>query len=274
MQSFFGEYTPKVAKALAILIGILSIFILIKGVQALKEYKFIGSGTTATNTIVVSGEGEAFAVPDIAEVRFTASKDAKTMQEAQKSVTDTANKALAYLKEQGIEEKDIKTQNYNAYPKYEWQTRAMMPCLAGQYCPPSDGKNVLVGYTVTETISVKIRDTEKAGTIVTGLGALGVTDISGPDFTVDDDEVIKAEARGEAIANAKDKAEALAKELGVKLVRIVNFSENGNNPYPMYSMTSKDMAYGMGGAAVPEAAPLPMGENKYTSNVTITYEIR
>lgn len=268
----FGEHTKKVVQSIGFICTILSIFLIVKSVQSIKEFKFIGSGTTATNTIVVSGEGEAFAVPDIAEVRFTASKDAKTMEEAQKSITGVANKALEYLKAQGIAEKDIKTENYNAYPRYEWQKGGTIMCITTP-CIQPEGKNVLVGYSATQTISIKIRNTDKAGTIVTGLGALGVTDISGPNFTIDDDEIIKGEARGEAIANAKAKAEALAKDLGVKLVRIVNFSENGNNPYPMYSMTSKDMAYGMGGAA-PEAAPLPMGENKYTSNVTITYEIR
>ncbi len=139
-----------------------------------------------------------------------------------------------------------------------------------QSCPPN-GSNVLVGYSVSETISVKVRKTDQAGAIVTGLGALGVTDISGPNFTIDNDDAIKAEARSKAITNAKEKAAELSKELGVKLVRIVNFSENGNNPYPMYSKAMDMMA--IGGAA-PEAAPLPTGENKYTSNVTITYEIR
>lgn len=268
----FGEYTTKVSRSLAVLFAILSIFIVVKGVQAIKEYKFIGSGTTATNTISVSGEGEAFAVPDIAQVTFTVSKDAETMEGAQKTVTDITKKAIAYLKDQGIAEKDIRTENYNAYPRYEWQKSTIM-CMAYP-CPQPEGKNVLIGYSATQTISVKVRDTEKAGTLVTGIGALGVSDITGPNFMVDDDGAVQSEARAKAIDAAKEKAEQLARQLGVKLVRIVSFSENGNNPY--YPMYAKDMAYGMGSAisATPEAAPLPTGENKYTSNVSITYEIR
>ncbi len=268
----FGDYTPRIARALAFVLVVLGIFLVFKAVGAMKEVRFIGSGTTATNTISVSGEGEAFAVPDIAEISFTASKDAKTMEEAQKTVTDITKKAMDYLKAQGIADKDIKTSDYNGYPRYEWQEKAVA-CLAGQYCPPTNGKNVLVGYSVSETITVKVRKTDQAGTIVTGLGALGVSNITGPNFTVDNDDAIKAEARAKAIDDAKGKAQELAKQLGVKLVRIVNFSENGNTPYPMYSK-AMDMAYGVGGAAAPEAAPLPTGENKYSSNVSITYEIR
>jgi len=89
---------------------------------------------------------------------------------------------------------------------------------------------------------------------------------------VEDESAIQTEARDEAIADAKEKAKALAKELGVSLVRIVSFTEsNGGYPYPLY-----DKAYGMGGA-VAQSAPAPeisTGENKYTSNVTIVYEIR
>jgi uncharacterized protein YggE len=269
-MQLFGEFTPRVARALIVFFAVLSLFLIIKGVQALKEYRFVGSGTTATNTITVSGEGEAFTVPDIASISFTITKEAKTMEEAQKPVTDIANKALAYLKAQGIAEKDIKTENYNAYPRYEWQQKTIY-CITAP-CPQPEGKNVLIGYSATETISVKVRKVDQAGALVTGLGALGISDVSGPNFTIDNDDAIKAEARSEAIDNAKAKAQELSKQLGVKLVRIVNFSENGNNPYPMYSKAMDTMA--VGGAVAPEAAPLPTGENKYSSNVSITYEIR
>lgn len=269
----FGEHTKKVAQSIAFVCTILAIFLIVKGVQSLKEIKFIGSGTTATNIISVSGEGEVFAVPDIAAVSFTTSKDAATMEAAQKSITTTANKAIDYLKAQGIAEKDIKTENYNAYPRYEWQKGGTIMCITTP-CPQPEGKNVLVGYSATQTISIKIRKTDQAGTIVTGLGALGVTDITGPNFTIDNDDAIKSEARAKAITSAKTKADELAKQLGVKLVRIVNFSENGNQPYYDYGMYDKAVSNMSMGAAAPEAAPLPTGENKYTSNVTITYEIR
>lgn len=266
------QSNPRLVKFLSVFTIIVSAFFTIKILTLVKEYKFIGSGTTATNVIQVAGLGEVFAVPDIAEVSFSVNKDAKTMAEAQKFVTDITTKATDYLKSQGVEEKDIKTQNYNGTPKYEWQTTASMPCIVDRPCPPSGGKNVMVGYTVNETIIVKIRKADNAGTIVAGLGKLGITDISGPNFTIDNDEALKADARSKAIADAKIKANELAGELGVKLVRIVNFNENTGGNYPM--PYAKTMMMDSVGASVPEAANIPKGENKYTSNVTITYEIR
>jgi uncharacterized protein YggE len=257
----FGEYTPKVARALVGFMIVVSLFFVVKGIAALKQYQYIGSGTTATNTVAVSGTGEAFAVPDIAAINFTVSNDAKTMEGAQK--------ALAYLKTQGIDDKDIKTEDFSANPKYEWQATPAIACIASMPCP-SGGNNVAVGYTVSQTVSVKVRKTDIAGAIVTGLGTAGVTNISGPNFTVDNPDAVSAQARSKAIDDAKAKANELAKELGVKIIRIVNFSENGNNPYPMYMNEKMDSV----GAAAPQAASLPVGQNKYTSNVTITYEIR
>ncbi len=266
MENFFNQNAPRVARSAIIFLTILSLFFVVKGAIALKEYKFIGSGTTATNTIQIQGDGEVFAVPDIAEISFSVSQDSKTMVEAQKIVTEKINKALAYLKTQNILDKDIKTQNYNASPKHEWQTVA---CAFNQPCP--GGKDVIVGYTVNQTILVKVRKSDEAGKIITGLTQAGITDLSGPNFTIDNDEALKAEARKKAIADAKVKAEALAKDLGVSLVRIVNFSENsGGNYPPMYAKTMMTDAVGGG----PEMASLPKGENKYTSQVYITYEIR
>jgi uncharacterized protein YggE len=266
----FGEYTAKVAKALVALLIVLAVFVGLKSLAAIKQFRFIGSGTTATNTVSVSGEGEAFAIPDIAEVTATIRKEAKTAKDAQAQIAKIEKAALEYLKGSGIAEKDIKTTSYNSYPKYEWQ-EGTVTCLAIG-CPPSrPGKNVLTGYEITETITIKVRDTEKVGDIIDGLTKAGVNEVQGPNYTIDDETKVQADARDKAITDAKVKAEALAKSLGVKLVRIVNFSEGGGGyPTPMYAKA--EMAFdNSAGSAAPE---LPKGENKYVSNVTITYEIR
>jgi uncharacterized protein YggE len=266
----FGEYTLRVARALTTLLILLAVFVGVKSLAAIKQFRFIGSGTTATNTISVSGEGEAFMVPDIAQITATIEKDAKTAKEAQATVSSQEKALLTFLKGAGIADKDIKTTNFSSYPKYEWQ-EGTVACLAIG-CPPSrPGKNVLTGYTVNETITIKVRDTDKAGDIVDGITKAGINQVSGPEYTVDDETAIEGQARDKAIADAKAKAETLAKSLGVKLVRIVNFSEGGGGyPVPMYAKA--EMAFDS--AAGNSAPTLPKGENKYTSNVTITYEIR
>jgi len=95
--------------------------------------------------------------------------------------------------------------------------------------------------------------------------------MQGPNFAIDDEDGLKAEARKIAIEKARAKAEVLARDLGVSLVRVVSFSEGGY--YPMYSRaTSVGMEKGIGDdSSMPE---IPHGEENITSSVTVTYEIR
>jgi uncharacterized protein YggE len=128
----------------------------------------------------------------------------------------------------------------------------------------------LTGYEVSQTILVKVRKTEDAGTILAKIGALKVENISGLDFVVDNIDVIEAQARDKAILDAKQKAEKLSKSLGINLSHIVNFYESGNTPIYAYAGVSLDAK--MASPSVPPQ--IPTGENKIVSNVTITYEIR
>jgi len=216
------------------------------------------------DTITFTGKGEVVVKPDIATVSFGVTAENIDVAKAQTEATTKMNAIIDLLKSKGVAEKDIKLTNYNIYPRYDYvQASALYP-----YNP---GKQVLAAYVVSQTVEVKIRDISKAGEILSGVGEFGVTDVSGLTFTVDNEEVVKDQARDLAITDAKAQAKTLAKSLGVRLVKITNFSENGN--YPVYYEMNKSMALGIGGgdAAVPQ---VPMGENKITSNVSITYEIR
>ncbi|MDO8521713.1 MAG: SIMPL domain-containing protein [bacterium] len=254
-------------KAVAWALGFLALFLLVSTISELKSLRFIGSGVAATNTISVSGEGEVFAVADTATFSVTVREKAKLVKDAQDAATKKGNDIIAYLKDGGVEEKDIKTVDYSVSPDYEWSQAA---CPQGGYCPP--GKQVLVGYEVSQTLSVKVRDTNKAGELLSGVGSRGATEVSSLSFTIDDEDALKADARDKAIAQAKEKAEVLAKSLGVSLVRVVGFSEGGDGG-PIYYAKSSVM--GMGGG--PETSPtpdIPVGQNKIVSNVNIVYEIR
>mgnify|MGYP001602215561 FL=1 len=249
-------------------LGVLALFLLVSTISELKGLRFIGSGVAATNTISVSGEGEVFAVPDTVTFSVTVRENAKQVKDAQDAATKKGNDIIEYLKKEGVEEKDIKTTDYSVSPQYEWIQQA---CPQSGYCPP--GKQILTGFQVSQTLSVKVRDTKKAGDLLSGVGAHGATEVSDLSFTIDDEDALKAEARDKAIAEAKEKAEKLAKSLGVSLVRVVGFYENEGGG-PIY-------AYGMGGAertvsdSMPKVAPqIPAGENKIVSNVSVTYEIR
>lgn len=242
---------------------IVSLLALTKIVTEVKSYKYVGS-VSEMATISFSGSGEVFAAPDIATVNITVREEGATVKDAQTKATAKEKAVLDYLAEQGIEKKDVKTESYNSYPKYDYGA----PCYSG-YCPSRTPK--VIGYEVAENISVKVRDLEKAGEIASGVGALGVAEISGPNYTIENEDEVRADARKEAIDEAKAKAEALAEDLGVRLVRIVSFSEGGNYPMPVYG--GADMMFKTE-SAQSNAPELPTGENKITSNVTITYEIR
>ncbi len=262
----FNNGNSKVAKALLVLLIILSVYFAVKAVAEVKSYRFIGGGTPSSNIISFDGKGEVFAAPDLATISLTIRETASTVKDAQAEVTKKETAVLDFLDKAGIEKKDIKTESYTSYPKYN----SVTPCYSyGMPCKQNSPK--IVGYETSEYISVKVRDLTKAGDILNGIGLAGVSEISGPDFSIENETNLREKARKMAIDEAKAKAESLAKDLGVHLIRIVGFSDDSNHPY--YYAKAEMMNQDASGTLAPAPA-LPAGENKITSNVSISYEIR
>ena len=275
-NSVMSPEKTKVLKVMFVVLVLLAIFLGAETINALKENRFIGSGVIATNVINVSGKGEVLAIPDTGSFSFSVIEEGKTVKEAQDKASKKINTSIDTLKGLGITEKDIKTTGYNSYPKYDYTT---YPCvqpmmessgsgISSVSYPCRPGKNILTGYEVSQTVSVKIRKTADSGEILTKVGGFGVANISSLDFVIDDMDKVLAEARDLAIIDAKNKAKVLAKSLGVKLQKIVNFQESGSQP-PIY--------YGMAQSKAEDASSvipqIPVGEDKVVSNVTLTYEI-
>jgi hypothetical protein len=240
-----------------------SLYLLAGTANQIKTYGTIAP-VPASNTISVSGDGESYVKPDLATFSFTITQNAKAVGDAQSAATGKINTTIEVLKQAGVAEKDIKTIGYDVYPKFDYQ---QVPCVSG-YCPQANQK--IVGYEVSQSVEVKVRDLTKAGDLLTLVGQNSPSNISGLTFTVDNPDDINRQARELAITKAKAKAEQLANDLGVRLVRIVSYSESGNNPI-YYAKAS----VGGGVMAADAVAPsIPTGENKITSNVNIVYEIR
>ncbi|TSC68266.1 MAG: hypothetical protein G01um101456_707 [Parcubacteria group bacterium Gr01-1014_56] len=273
---FEGSLGVWLKRGIVATVLLLTLFLGVQVVAGFKGLHYIGAGMSATNTITVSGHGEAFAVPDIATFTFSVTSQKLTVALAQDDVTKRINTITAYLKSAGIDEKDIQTSDYSVYPQYEYSQSVCPASPAGGaemvvYCPP--GKQTLKGYEVRQTTTVKVRDTAKAGDLLTNVGGKGATEVSGLNFTFDNPDMVQTQARDKAIANAKTKAEDLARALGVSIVRVVSYNESGNYPTPMYY--AKDSAMGMGGVAETRVSPeISVGQNKVISDVNITYEIR
>lgn len=240
--------------SLSILAIFLTLVAILFSYNLFKEGKLIGSN--ASNVISVTGKGEMDVKPDISSIILTVRESGKDNKEGEEKVAVKTEKFLAGIKDL-IQDKDIKTDNYNSYPKYFY---------------PLNQPAKIDGYEVSQTITLKVRDIKNVSKVLGVISASGINEVTGPNYEIDDIEKYKSDTRALAIKDAKEKVEVLAKQLGVDVVRIVNFSEGSDYVPPMYmqnDMMTKNVA------VMQEVAPqLPVGENKVTSNVTITFEIK
>jgi uncharacterized protein YggE len=221
--------------------------------NAYKQFDYIGRPETQRDTIFISAEGKVQALPDIAAISVGVQTERKTVAEAQKENTSRMNAILAKAKELGVAPADLKTTNYSIYPQYDW----------------IDGKQIERGYQVVQNAEVKVRDLAKIGDILAAVGELGANQVGGVTFTIDDPEELRQQARLKALEAAKKKAEALAAAAGVKLGKIVSFSESaveGGYPGQFY-----DRAMGLGGGSV--APSVEQGSLDVVVNVSVSYEI-
>ena len=227
----------------------------------IKEGRYIGQGAEEKNTITVSGTGEIYVKPDLAIINFSVITEAKTVGEALNNNAQKMNAVIEAVSNQGIDDKDLKTTNFNIYPRYEWYERS-------EFYP--QGKRVLAGYEVRQTLEVKVRDIGKISQVIDSAVDAGANQVNNLSFTIDEQDEFKKQAREKAIKEAKAKAKEIANPLGVHLVKITGFSESAVIPIPR-SFNFEGEAMGIGSGGVPQ---IETGENKIEVTVSITYEIR
>lgn len=200
----------------------------------------------------VTGSGRAYATPDVAKINFGVETKAKNIADAQ----EQNSKILAEVKNElarfNLDAQDIQTIQYNIRPDYDY--------FPGR--PPR-----LREYVTYHSLELTVRKLEDVDTIVQTLGNSGATNISGIRFTVDDPSEVQNEAREEAITQAKEKAEQLARLSGAKLGKLISINES--TPSHDYSVPRLLDGYGGGGAEV----GLEEGSIEFTSAVTLTYTL-
>jgi uncharacterized protein YggE len=257
----------------------LTVYVAALAFNAIKSSKFVGRGTGGVNTITVSGNGDVYAKPDLAVMDFTVVSEAATVAAAMDDNTKKMNAIVDVAKSLGVAEKDLQTSGFNINPRYDivkQMTPTAEPTTVTIAVPTTpiyypDGKRVLAGYDITQTLTVKMRDLTKIGQIIQEITAAGANQAGDLQFTLDNPDSVKDQARGMAIEDAKAKAKTLAQQLKVNFVRISNYNEGGYTPVYQLNYAAKDVA-----AGVAENAPAPniqTGENKVTVNVSLTYEI-
>ncbi|MEK9147375.1 MAG: SIMPL domain-containing protein [Patescibacteria group bacterium] len=219
-------------------------------------------------TISVIGESELFATPNIAKISLSVLTEEKTVEKATKKNNEKMNSIIKFIKSQNIQDKDIKTVNYYVNPRYEYRDNNETSIF-----PPKSSTRILIGYEITQTLEVKIRNLDNSGAIIEGAISLGTNQVGDLQFIFDDETILKDKAKNEAIKNAQEKAKILANQLGVKLTRIIDYNDQSS---PIYTkrLELESVAYGIGEKDNIAAPSIEPGENKITSRVIITYEIR
>ncbi len=246
-------------KGLLVVIGlVLAVSLLLIGCEeqeeSSSEVALTGSISQQTG-IWVSGTGEVTVTPDVAILTLGVEAQETTVNAAQSEATSAMNAVMAALKSNGVADKDIQTQWYNISPVTRWDDRT--------------SEQITTGYSVTNMVTVKIRDISKAGTIIDAVAEAGgnSTRVNGISFTVDDPAAYNTQAREKAMQDASAKAQQLATLAGVTLGKAIYISESGSYiPAPYYPKVYLDESASGG-------IPISAGELEITLSVQVGYAI-
>ncbi|MCX6722287.1 MAG: SIMPL domain-containing protein [Candidatus Staskawiczbacteria bacterium] len=235
---------------IAILIAVLVIFLF-----AQMGYQQKTLDQQNANQITVSGEGKIYAKPDVAIVNLGVHTQGATVAEVTGSNTKEMNAIISAVKKLKIADKDIQTTNYNLTPLYNYTEKA---------------GSVFQGYTLDQNVQVKVRDFTKIGDVLADATDSGANLVGDLQFTIDNPQQFKDQARAKAIAQAKLNAKNLAKESGLGLGKLINVYE-GYSPSPiMYNAMEKSSGIG-GGIAAPTIQP---GQQEIDVTINLTYQVR
>jgi len=201
----------------------------------------------------VSAVGESTRVPDVAVISSGVVSRAQTASAALADTSAKMDRVRAALKRAGVADRDIQTSNVSLNPEYRY---------------PDNQAPQLVGYTATNSVTVRFKDIRASGKILDALVAQGANQINGPNLVVDKPEAALDEARAKAIATGRARAELYARSLGMRIARIVAVSDTGSNyaPPPMPVMMEARMA-----SAQTKIEP---GEQKLQVSVAMTFELQ
>ena len=240
------EFSNRIFILAVVLIAVVAVFHLS---QIL--YQFSNLPQNYPQEITVTGEGKVFLKPDVALVSLGVKTEAKKSIDAVNKNNEKMNAIIKAIKDLGVDEKDIKTSAYNLYPVYDYR----------------EVGRVFIGYSLDQQISVKIRDFDKISNVLDKATSEGANTIGDLQFTVDDPEKAKAEAREKAIFQAKTKALSLVDQAGLKIVKLIHISEEYAPSIPPIYMTGVAEK----ASVTPDIQP---GQSEINVIVYLTYRVR
>jgi hypothetical protein len=245
-------------KGLFLALGLVSVLAIatLGGCAGAGSPNVTGFFNTQQEGVWVSGSGKVTVAPDIATLRLGIEAQDATVAEAQSAATGAMNQVMDALKDNGVADKDIQTQYFRIQKVTRWDDEKR--------------QEVVIGYRVTNMVTAKIRDIDKAGTVIDAVALAGgdLTRIDSISFSVDDPAAYHEEAREKAMADAKAKAEQLAELGGITLGKPTYISESMVTPSPIYPVRAE--------AAAPAMAetPISAGETEISLIVQVIYAIQ
>ena len=225
----------------------------------------------------INAEGRSTRVPDLAQFSAGVVTQGRTAAEAMAANSRQMDQVIATLRRAGIPERDIQTSALSLQPRYnnpeqEAERRARMN--REPYMPPANPEPPrIIGYEARNSVQVRVRRLGEMGKVVDALVSVGANEINGPSFTLDEPRAAQDEARMEAIATGRQRAELYARAAGMRVVRILSISESGGY-YPVEQIVVTGARMGAAGAPPPPPpAPVAPGELSIGVNVSMQFEL-
>lgn len=242
---------------------------LVTGLSGVLFLSLVAATCGSTNTTVqneggenlgvtVSGSGKVTAAPDIAKISLGVSVLADSVGAARDEAATSLNAMIDSMKSNGVEEKDIQTDQLSIYPEYDYR----------------NDTQVLRGFRVQNTVTATVRDIDTTGKVVDDAVVAGGdnTTINSIAFSIDDELSLKSQAREAAVADARARAETLAEAAGVSLGKATSITETSYSPPIAYDEAFRNVAADTAAGALPET-PIQAGELDVVVDVNVTWAI-
>ena len=210
--------------------------------------------TIAGTRLDIIATGEVSRVPDVAVISAGVVSRASTATAALSDSADRMGRVLDALKRAGVAERDVQTSNVSLNPEYRY---------------PQDQSPQLVGYTASNTVTIRFRDIRSSGKILDALVKEGANQINGPTLEVDKPESALDEARAKAIASGRARADLYARSLGMRVVRVVSINEGAS-----YAAPPPPPPMMMAARGERDQTKIVPGEQKLQVNLAMTFELQ
>jgi uncharacterized protein len=219
-------------------------------------------GYDPRRTINVSGDAEVKVVPDEVIINMAVETNNTDLDKAREENDKKVSSVISMFKKLGIEERFIQTDYLSVEPRYDYSRNY-----------DSERERKFLGYYMTKNISVKLKDVSKFEKVIADALKLGTNYVRGINFQTSELRKHRDQARLMAIRAAKEKAVAMAGELGQKIGKPITINENGGNVYPMYKNARMMNTMVSDGAEGSSAEVIALGEIEIKASVSVTFEL-